>query len=264
MCVVLRCRGVAVEDPSLPGKVRLLLKDYPYATDGLAIWQAIEEWVTDYCAIYYKDDEAVQGDEELQAWWKEVREVGHGDLKDAAWWPAMQTVAELTRACATIVWIASALHAAVNFGQYSYAGYVPNRPTVSRRAMPEPGSEEYAELERKPERFFIRTITSQLQTLLGISLLEILSKHSSDEIYLGQRDTPAWTSDAEAVRAFGRFGEKLMRIESEVVGRNSDPLLKNRIGPANFPYTLLYPNTSDDKGTAAGITAKGIPNSISI
>jgi linoleate 9S-lipoxygenase len=27
---------------------------------------------------------------------------------------------------------------------------------------------------------------------------------------------------------------------------------------------LLYPNTSDTKGAAAGITGKGIPNSISI
>ncbi|XP_062228301.1 linoleate 9S-lipoxygenase 2-like [Phragmites australis] len=256
-------RGMAVEDPSSPYKVRLLIEDYPYASDGLAIWHAIEKWVMEYLAIYYPNDGMLQADVELQAWWKEVREVGHADLKDEAWWPAMQTVAELGKACATIIWIASALHAAVNFGQYPYCGYHPNRPSVSRRPMPVPGTKEYEELERDPEKVFIRTITCQFQAIVGISLLEILSSHSSDEVYLGQRDTPEWTSDAKAQEAFKRFGAHLTEIEKRVVAMNADPLLKNRNGPA-FPYTLLYPNTSDRKGDNAGITAKGIPNSISI
>jgi linoleate 9S-lipoxygenase len=262
MCDI--CRGMAVADPSSPYKVRLLVEDYPYASDGLAIWHAIEQWVTEYLAVYYPNDGVLRADVELQAWWKEAREVGHADLKDAPWWPKMQTVAELVKACTTIIWIASALHAAVNFGQYPYAGYLPNRPSVSRKPMPAPGSDEYAELERKPEKVFVRTITSQFQALVGISLLEILSSHSSDEVYLGQRDTKEWTSDAKAQEAFKRFGARLAEIEKRVVTMNADPRLKNRNGPAEFPYTLLYPNTSDTKGDAAGITAKGIPNSISI
>ncbi|XP_037419033.1 linoleate 9S-lipoxygenase 1-like [Triticum dicoccoides] len=114
------------------------------------------------------------------------------------------------------------------------------------------------------ERAFIHTITSQIQTIIGISLLEVLSKHSSDELYLGQRDTPEWTSDPKALEVFKRFSERLVEIESKVVGMNHDPQLLNRNGPAKFPYMLLYPNTSDHKGAAAGLTAKGIPNSISI
>ncbi|TVU36211.1 hypothetical protein EJB05_18135 [Eragrostis curvula] len=256
-------RGMAVEDPSSPYKVRLMIEDYPYASDGLAIWNAIEQWVSEYLAIYYPDDSVLQADEELQAWWKEVREVGHGDLRDEPWWPEMQTLPELVKACATIIWIASALHAAVNFGQYPYCGYHPNRPSVSRRPMPVPGTPEYEELERDPEKVFVRTITCQFQAIIGITLLEILSSHSSDEIYLGQRDTPEWTSDAKAQEAFKRFGARLTDIEKRVVAMNEDPQFKNRNGPA-FPYMLLYPNTSDKKGEAAGITAKGIPNSISI
>ncbi|CAN6287140.1 unnamed protein product [Urochloa humidicola] len=85
-------RGVAVPDPSSPHKVRLLIQDYPYASDGLAIWHAIEQWVGEYLTIYYPDDAALRGDPELQAWWGEVREVGHGDLKDAPWWPEMRAV----------------------------------------------------------------------------------------------------------------------------------------------------------------------------
>ncbi|VAI36424.1 unnamed protein product [Triticum turgidum subsp. durum] len=165
---------------------------------------------------------------------------------------------------ATIIWTGSALHAAVNFGQYPYSGYHPNKPSASRRPMPAPGSEEYALLERDPEKAFILTITNQFQALVGISLMEILSKHSSDEVYLGQHDTPAWTSDAKAQEAFRRFGARLEGIEKQVVAMNGDPRLKNRTGPAKFPYMLLYPNTSDHTGQAEGLTARGIPNSISI
>ena len=53
---------MAVEDPNTPHGVRLLIKDYPYAVDGLEIWSAIKEWVTNYCSIYYKADKMIQED----------------------------------------------------------------------------------------------------------------------------------------------------------------------------------------------------------
>lgn len=256
-------RGVAVEDKTQANKIRLLIRDYPYAVDGLEIWFAIKKWVSDYCSIYYKSDGEVQGDTELQQWWKEVVEVGHGDKKNEEWWPNMDKICELVESCTTIIWIASALHAAVNFGQYPYAGYLPNRPTISRRLMPEPGSKEYEELERNPDGVLLKTITSQLQTILGVSLIEILSRHSSDEVYLGQRDTKEWTSDGKALEAFREFGERLVEIENKIINMNEDESLKNRNGPVEMPYTLLYPNTSDFT-RVGGLTGRGVPNSVSI
>lgn len=260
---MLDLRGVAVPDSSSPHGLRLLIEDYPFAIDGLEIWSAIETWVAEYCSFYYPRDDVVQDDTELQSWWTEIRNVGHGDRKDEPWWPTMQSQAELIQACTIIIWVASALHAAVNFGQYPYAGYLPNRPTVSRRFMPEPGTPEYAELESDPDRAFLKTITAQFQTLLGVSLIEILSRHSTDEIYLGQRDTPEWTLDAEILAAFERFGKKLIEIENRITEMNKDKKWKNRVGPVNVPYTLLFPNTSD-YSREGGLTGKGIPNSISI
>ncbi|KAL3330107.1 hypothetical protein AABB24_034123 [Solanum stoloniferum] len=251
-------RGVAIEDSSSPHGVRLLIQDYPYAVDGLEIWSAIKSWVTEYCNFYYKSDELVLKDNELQAWWKELREEGHGDKKDEPWWPKMQTRQELIDSCSIIIWIASALHAAVNFGQYPYAGYLPNRPTLSRRFMPEPGTPEYEELKKNPDKAYLKTITPQLQTLLGISLIEILSRHASDEIYLGQRDSSEWTKDQEPIAAFERFGKKLSEIEDQIIQRNGDEKWKNRSGPVKVPYTLLFPTSEQ------GLTGKGIPNSVSI
>ncbi|KAF9618796.1 hypothetical protein IFM89_002664 [Coptis chinensis] len=256
-------RGIAVEDPSHPHGLRLLIEHYPYAVDGLEIWSAIETWVKEYCSSYYPSDEIVQCDPELQSWWAEIRDVGHGDKKNEPWWPKMHTVAELTQSCTIIIWVASALHAAVNFGQYTYAGYVCNRPTISRRFMPEPDTDEYAELELNPDRAFLKTITSQLHTLLGVSLIEILSRHSSDEVYLGQRDPQEWTLDPEPLKAFDRFRNRLVKIENRIKELNEDEQQKNRKGLVNVPYTLLCPNTSEDS-TVGGLIGYGIPNSVSI
>ncbi|KAJ1420347.1 PLAT/LH2 domain [Sesbania bispinosa] len=190
--------GLAVKDPSAPHGLRLKIEDYPYAVDGLEIWDAIKTWVKDYVSLYYPTDEAVQKDTELQAWWKEAVEKGHADLKDKPWWPKMKTLEDLIESCSIIIWTASALHAAVNFGQYPYGGYILNRPTLSRRWIPEKGTPEYDEMVKNPQKAYLRTITPKYQTLIDLSVIEILSRHASDEVYLGERDTPNWTSDAKA------------------------------------------------------------------
>ncbi|KAL1225430.1 Linoleate 9S-lipoxygenase 1 [Cardamine amara subsp. amara] len=254
----LKKRGMAVEDAEAPHGLRLRIQDYPYAVDGLEIWYTIESWVKDYISLYYKTDEDVQTDTELQAWWREVREEGHGDKKSETWWPKMQTREELIESCTIIIWIASALHAAVNFGQYPIAGYLPNRPTISRQFMPKENTPEFEELEKNPDKVFLKTITAQLQTLLGISLIEILSTHSSDEVYLGQRDTKEWAAEKEALDAFKKFGENVKEIEKKIDERNEDENLKNRTGPVKMAYTHLYPTSE------GGATGRGIPNSVSI
>ncbi|ONI04499.1 hypothetical protein PRUPE_6G324600 [Prunus persica] len=251
-------RGVAVKDANSPHGLRLLIEDYPYAVDGIEIWFAIKTWVEDYCSFYYKTDDIIQKDTELQSWWKELVEEGHGDKKDEPWWPKMQTREDLVETCTIIIWTASALHAAVNFGQYPYAGYLPNRPTLSRKFMPEKGTPEYKELESSPDTVFLKTITAQLQTVLGIALIEILSRHSTDEVYLGQRDTPEWTADTEPLKVFDKFGRKLAEIEDRIESMNNDEKLKNRVGPVKMPYTLLFPTSG------GGLTGRGIPNSVSI
>ncbi|KAK2968016.1 hypothetical protein RJ640_001710, partial [Escallonia rubra] len=251
-------RGMAVEDSKSPHGIRLLIEAYPYAVDGLKIWSAIRTWVEDYCSFYYKNDEVIQEDHELQSWWEEVKNKGHPDKKHESWWPKMQTREELVETCTIIIWITSALHEAVNVGQYPYRGYPLTRPAMSRRLIPKHGTPEYDELEKDPEKAYLKTITVQIQSILGISLIEILSKHSSDEVVLGQRDTSEWTTDMEPLKAFGRFGKRLKAIEQEITEMNKEERYKNRIGPVRMLYTLLQPSTE------LGLTGKGIPNSVSI
>lgn len=253
---------MAVEDSDEPSGVRLIFKDYPYAADGLEVWTAIQTWVQDYCSIFYPNDNTVRYDVELQAWWTEILQVGHGDKRDEKWWYQMNTTSNLTQALTTLIWIASALHASVNFGQYGYAGYPPNRPLLCRKFILEEGKKEFAEFLRDPDKYYLQMLPGRFHTTLGIALIEVLSMHMSDEVYVGQRASPAWTDNEEVRRKFDEFGENLRQVERRILQRNKNPLLKNRSGPAKIPYTLLYPDTSNASSTK-GITGRGIPNSVS-
>ncbi|KAG5521157.1 hypothetical protein RHGRI_033643 [Rhododendron griersonianum] len=120
---------------------------------------------------------------------------------------------ELVETFTTIIWIASALHAAVNFGQYPYGGYLPNRPAMSRRFIPKPSSLEYDDLESNPDKAFLKKVTPQLQSILGISLIGDSVKAYFRRGFLRQRDTPEWTADEETLDTFGRFGTPLGDLE---------------------------------------------------
>ncbi|KAF8723242.1 hypothetical protein HU200_021757 [Digitaria exilis] len=236
-------------DPKNPEKLELLIKDYPYAVDGLEIWIAIKKWVTDYCAIYYTNDGAVTSDTELQAWWWEVRHVGHGDLRDAPWWPAMNCLDDLVETCTTIIWLGSAQHAAVGLGQYGYQGFVPNSPTLTSRPMPEAGAEV-------TESEFLGSITPKKETL-ALMGMAAKSLTRTGEVFLGQRpDSELWTSEQRADEALARFQARLEVVADDIRRRNADPTLKNRARTVEVPYTQLMPTREP------GPVIRGIPNSI--
>lgn len=253
-------RGLAVEDPSAPHGLRLTIEDYPFANDGLDLWDTIKQWVTDYVNHYYPDKGLVESDEELQAWWTEIRTVGHGDKKDEPWWPVLKTPQDLIEIVTTIVWVASGHHAAVNFGQYTYGGYFPNRPTTARCniATEDPSDEQWKFFLEKPESALLNTFPSQIQATKVMAILDVLSNHSPDEEYLGKEIEPAWREDPVIKAAFEKFSGKLMELEGIIDARNADPKLRNRNGAGMVPYELLKPFSEP------GVTGKGVPYSISI
>ncbi|CAN1336779.1 Linoleate 13S-lipoxygenase 2-1, chloroplastic [Linum perenne] len=253
-------RGMAVEDPSAPHSLKLTIEDYPYANDGLVLWEALKQWVTDYVNRYYPDQTLVASDTELQSWWTEVRTVGHQDKKDEPWWPQLKTCEDLIEILTTIMWVASGHHAAVNFGQYSFYGYVPNRPPIARKKMPneDETEEEWKKFVEKPETVLLEMYPSQFQTAKVMAVMNILSGHSEDEEYVGKVMEPSWGDDPLIKAAFLKFSGRLMELEGEINMRNEDPSLRNRNGVGVLPYELLKPFS----GT--GVTGKGVPNSISI
>ncbi|MCO5575282.1 hypothetical protein L7F22_029082 [Adiantum nelumboides] len=254
-------RGMAIEDPGQQNGLKLVLEDYPYASDGILVWNAITNWVDEYVSLYYKDGKDVDSDVELQSWWDEIKNKGHEDKKGEPWWPQLKTPQDLKNILSTMIWITSGFHAAINFGQYDYVGYVPNRPCMTRRLIPEDGdflSPEYHEFSQNPEKFFLSTIPNHLQATTVMAVVDTLSSHSPDEEYLGTRTRTNWTHDQRAKEAFQRFSASINEIEYVIGCKNRDPSLKNRHGAGVLPYELLVPSSGPGK------TGQGIPNSISI
>ncbi|XP_042472154.1 linoleate 13S-lipoxygenase 2-1, chloroplastic-like [Zingiber officinale] len=253
-------RGMAMEDPEAEHGLRLTIDDYPYAKDGLLIWSAIEQWVADYVGHYYPSPADVAADSELQSWWTEVRTKGHSDKQHEPWWPSLNTQADLVRILTTIIWVASGHHAAVNFGQYHFAGYFPNHPSIARANMPVEDAEEddLAAFRAKPEAALLRCFPSILQAAQVMAIQDVMSAHSLDEEYLGKDAEAAWTKNPVVYAAFERFNGRLRVIEGIIDARNADPRLKNRCGAGIVPYQLLK------LYSGPGVTGMGVPNSISI
>lgn len=253
-------RGMAMEDPSAPGGIKLLIEDYPYAADGLLIWSAIKEWVESYVGHFYPDPSSITSDVELQEWWKEIKTKGHPDKKNEPWWPKLKTKEDLAGILATMIWIASGQHAAINFGQYPFGGYVPNRPTLMRKLIPQESEPEYEKFLMNPQATFLSSLPSQLQATKVMAVQDTLSTHSPDEEYLGEdcHLHSHWIDDQEVKTMFERFSSQLKEIEEIIHKRNKDFHLRNRTGAGVPPYELLLPTSGP------GVTGRGVPNSISI
>ncbi|KAJ0735702.1 putative linoleate 13S-lipoxygenase [Helianthus annuus] len=253
-------RGMAVEDPDSPHGLKLSIEDYPYANDGLRLWDIIKDWVTDYVNHYYPEENLVKSDEELQAWWTEIRKVGHADKQDEPWWPILNTPKDLIWILTTIIWVASGHHAAVNFGQYDYAGYFPNRASIARVKMPceDPTDVEWEKFKCRPEDVLLSALPSQGQAIQVMAVLDVLSNHSPDEEYIGDKMEPTFEANPQIKDAYEKFKESVQKLGTIIDGRNADESLKNRNGVGVVPYNILKPSSE------AGVTGIGVPNSISI
>ncbi|KAI4304834.1 hypothetical protein MLD38_040299 [Melastoma candidum] len=253
-------RGMAEPDPSAPHGLKLAIEDYPFANDGLYLWDILKSWMSEYIYHYYSSDLDVTVDKELQSWWTEVRTVGHADKKDSPGWPDLKTRDDLVHIVTTIAWVSSGHHAAVNFGQYTYAGYFPNRPTIARVNVPieDPDPETLKFFYKKPDTVLLRSFPSQMQATVVMAILDVLSSHAPDEEYLGESIEPAWAEDPIVKAAFEKFSGQLKKLEGVIDNRNADQNLKNRNGAGIVPYELLKPFSEP------GVTTKGVPYSISI
>lgn len=102
---------------------------YPYRDDALPIWHELKRFVGDYIDAWYKTDEDVAQDFELQNWASELggsREDNNCGLTDFP--TSFDSKEQLIEIVAHILFIATAHHSSVHYPQYECAGYPPNLP----------------------------------------------------------------------------------------------------------------------------------------
>jgi len=181
--------------------------------------------------------------------------VGHADKQDEPWWPLLNTPQDLIDIVTNIAWVASAYHAAVNFGQYAYGSYFPNRPSIARTNMPTEDTNPalWKSFLEKAEEVLLNAFPSQYQAARVMLVLNVLSSHSPDEEYLGKNMEPSWGDNPEIKAAFDRFNKRMKELEVIIDHRNADCDLKNRTGAGVTPYELLKPFSGP------GVTGKGVP-----
>ena len=155
------------------------LPNYYYRDDGILIWDAIESYVREIIGIFYKSDDDVKEDTEVQSWANEVHFhafPGYDGAPDGHGFPdKMESCEDLILYCTLIMYSGSAQHAAVNFGQFDMYAFIPNAPFALRKPPPtEKGVTTYANI--------LESLPTIHTSGLTIGLVYALSQYSPDEV----------------------------------------------------------------------------------
>ena len=146
--------------------------------DGLRMWNAISDFIGEYISIFYKSDDDVSKDQELQSWVTDIHDNGfpvrEGD-DDHEFPKSLQTRAQLVHVLTCVVFGCSCQHAAVNFPQMEITAFVPNIPSVMR--LPPPTKKNEATLKS-----IMDTLPNKSQAGWHIATVYTLTRIAEDEV----------------------------------------------------------------------------------
>ncbi|MBU7584264.1 MAG: lipoxygenase [Nostoc sp. TH1S01] len=202
------------------------LPEYPYRDDGKLIWQAVCQWVRTYLSIHYPNAQQLVADVALKNWAKELVSQQGGRLQnfgeDVS--GAIKTLDYLINVATTVIFTASAQHAAVNFPQGTLMTYAPAFPLAGY--SPAPTSDQQSD--------FINFLPPLPQAKDQIKLTYLLG--SVYYTKLGQYSNPYFNSQSQIKSALLTFQNELKDIEAEINRRN-------RLNSARIvPYEFLLPS----------------------
>lgn len=225
-----------------------LLPDFPYRDDALLLWEAIAKYTTRYLQRYYPDDKAVQQDIYLQNWAEELgaplNTRPKSDFPQAPAWLPKELVAasgiepqeipsyprvpgftkigslqQLIDIATIVIFTCGPQHAALNFSQYDYFGYVPNAPLANYIRPDTPASLE--EILPSTARDL-----EQMQLTFALSGINWSKLGSSDFIQF---------ADKIDRQILAHFQSDLLEIESKIKSRNQQRSLETGV---EYPYLL--------------------------
>ncbi|XP_039546675.1 polyunsaturated fatty acid 5-lipoxygenase-like [Pimephales promelas] len=185
------------------------MKDVPkyhYRDDGMKIWEAILNFVFAVVEIYYDSDEKVQGDEEIQGF---VKDCHIGMQRPHI---TLNTREELVKYLTVVIFTASAQHAAVNFGQFDWYGWIPNSPSTMRKPPPK----QKGTVDMK---FIMESLPDRGCSSKAIGTVWALSRFQEEERYLGDYPDMGFT-EKPVKEAIKTFRKKLGEVAKEIKRRN--------------------------------------------
>nr|XP_054754543.1 allene oxide synthase-lipoxygenase protein-like [Lytechinus pictus] len=214
-----------------------VLPNYHYRDDAILLHRAIHGYVEEVVGHHYDTPEKIANDYELQEWaWflggqpKCDGEITAG-LKGFPNGGQLKTSKEITMVVTDLIFLLSAGHAAVNFGQYDNFGFPPAYPAWLNGKPPQ-------DKTALCEKDIIDKLASKKQTLQTMAITKLLSTRDNNPIGDFELQYLYHPADLEAL---DRFRAELKRIGTIIDERNKTREEK---------YLWLHPSE--------------VPNSISI
>ncbi|XP_074652900.1 allene oxide synthase-lipoxygenase protein-like [Tubulanus polymorphus] len=192
-----------------------VLPDYHYRDDAVLIFDLIKVYVEEIVNHYYKTDDAVVADHELQAWGAELA-APHADgagcgIQGVPGDGKFEKKSDLVQLLNTIVYICSAGYAAANYAQYETYAFPPNYPTILNGKPP-------SDKKALTERAIVDAIPSIEQSLDVMVVTQLLSKRVSKA--LGDFDV-LYIYEPEALKIVQKFKDGLKKVSVALKERNA-------------------------------------------
>ncbi|KAI8619731.1 lipoxygenase [Chytriomyces sp. MP71] len=207
----------------------MLPGQFPWAEDTWDLFAVIKNHASKYVDLYYASDAVVVGDVELQAFIKEAHEY-HRQNKGLP--AAFETKKQLVQVLTNVIWTASAQHSSINYPQYDYYSYTPNKPGKSTTDIIKDRTHPVTEATLAA---FLPPIA---EMELAINTVQILATYDVDEVFLGERREDFFGPTAHLQTAiFDEFKEQLVKYDGRVKQRNATVQ-----GRKEEPYQWLLTN----------------------
>jgi arachidonate 15-lipoxygenase len=220
------------------------LPGFPYRDDALLVWKSVRKWVDAYLRLYYKSDQDVAADTELQAWIAEIVSPSGGGMKHIGEDGRIRTLDYLIGAVAHMIFLAGPQHAAVNFPQYPIMSFTPNLPLALYQPPPKGRSASSANgvLDWLPPLDMMQ-LQMSLGYLLGSPQYTQLGIYESTD----HGSLMAWAvglmgrgyfSDPRVTTLLTAFQSDLANVEDEIRRRNLSRPAYEFLLPSRIPQSI--------------------------
>ncbi|CAN0080276.1 unnamed protein product [Rangifer tarandus platyrhynchus] len=196
-----------------------------YARDALRLWEITARYVEGIVHLFYRGDDVVKGDPELQAWCREITEVGLRQAQERGFPVSFQSQNQLCHFLTMCVFTCTAQHGAINQGQLDWYAWVPNAPCTMR--MPPPTTKEDVTMAT-----MMGSLPDVRQACLQMAITWHLGRRQPDMVPLGHHKEK-YFSDPKAKSVLNQFQTDLENLEREITARNEQ---------LDLPYEYLKPS----------------------
>ena len=200
------------------------LKGYHHRDDSLLAWGCLRRFADSIFRQHYARDADVVEDTYVQSMIGEMRRFGYqGAHEDQHGVPSsIDSIEQLVDICTSVMYTCSFTHAAVNFSQWDYYSYVPNRPLIMRKPAPT------AKLH-VTEEDLISALPSIQQGAQTMATGWTLSQFSKEEVYVGYYLADMMVTQGE-IAALNELRSDLDAMAQTIDKRNA------KLGIKAYPY----------------------------